>query len=257
MTARVLLIDIETAPAKAHVWGLFNQNISLGQVLEDPRIMGFGAKWEGENRLMWFSEHHHGRRQMLEQARHLLDEADIVVHYNGNSFDTPWIQGELAREGLSAPSPFKQIDLYRIVKKHMRFLSHKLVYISGALLEDTKLNHTGHRMWVDCLEGEGEVKERAWNLMRRYCKRDVRLLEPLLNEVRPYLPANINFAVYGGEDFACQKCGATEPLRKKGYAYTGTAAYPQWWCHPSHGGCGGWTREYRAEWRTYGSGVAR
>lgn len=258
MPAKVLFIDCETAPAKAHIWGLFNQNIGLPQVLEDPRIMGFGALWDGESRVGWWSEYHNDRMAMLLKARDLLDKADVVVHYNGNTFDTPWIQGELAREGIPAPSPFKQIDLYRVVKKNMRFLSHKLAYVSSALLGDTKVSHTGHKMWVDCLEGEGDVQRKAWNLMRRYCKQDVALLPKLLAEVRPYLPASINFALYEDSDeLACQKCGSSESLMRRGYAYTAQRVYWQWQCQPDKGGCGGWTRTNQSERSTPGAGVTR
>ena len=259
MTARILLTDIECAPAKAHIWGLFNQNIGLSQILEDPRIMGFGAKWLGDKRVQWYSEYHQDRTTMLEKARSLLDEADIVVHYNGVGFDTPWIQGELARESIPAPSPFKQLDLYKIAKRNMRFISHKLQYVSGALVADSKVAHTGHQMWVDCLEGEGDIQRRAWNMMRRYCKQDVALLEPLFHKLQPYFPASVNLAAYDpeGPDLACQKCGSAEFLGQRGYAYTAQRAYPQHYCYPERGGCGGWTREVKASWSVASAGVVR
>jgi len=31
---QILLLDIETAPNTAHVWGLWNQNVSLNQLME-------------------------------------------------------------------------------------------------------------------------------------------------------------------------------------------------------------------------------
>jgi DNA polymerase elongation subunit (family B) len=253
MNARILDIDIETAPAKVHAWGLFNQNIGLSQVLEDPRIMGFGAKWRHERRVQWYSEYHHDRPTMLSKAHDLLDEADVVVHYNGNTFDTPWIQGELAREGYDAPSPFKQIDLYRVAKRNMRFLSHKLQYVSGALLGDSKVQHSGHSMWVKCLEGTDEEKRKAWNEMRRYCIKDVRLLEPLSDKLRPYFPASVNFAIYSpGDEMACQKCASTN-LERRGIAYTAQRAYPQYRCHD----CGGWTRDSHSSWSIQSVGVTR
>lgn len=257
--AKVLLIDIETAPAKVHAWGLFNQNIGLSQILEDPRIMGFGAKWLNERSVRWWSEYHHSRTEMLQAARDLLDEAQVVVHYNGNTFDTPWIQGELAREGIDAPSPFKQIDLYRVFKKNMRFISHKLQYVAGALLEDSKVQHSGHQMWVDCLEGDEKTKAKAWADMRKYCKKDVALLEPLFHKAKPYFPASVNFAIFehGGDEIRCQKCGSDEFIRPKGTAYTAQRAYPQWYCKPNLGGCGGWTRDTRSVASVNTAGVVR
>jgi uncharacterized protein len=253
MSAKILDIDIECAPAKAHVWGLFNQNIGLTQVLEDPRIMGFGAKWRGSKRVIWKSEYHDSRSEMLAEVHALLDAADVVVHYNGNSFDTPWIQGELAVEGLSAPSPFKQIDLYRVAKKNMRFISHKLQYVAGRLINESKMSHAGHQMWVDALEGDEETKRKAWAQMRRYCIQDVRLLEPLSDKLQAYFPASVNFAVYSpGDEPACQKCGGTD-LERRGIAYTAQRAFPQYRCR----GCGGWTRDSRSSWSIQSVGVTR
>lgn len=253
MNARILLTDIECAPAKAHVWGLFNQNIGLSQVLEDPRIMGFGAKWLGDKRVQWYSEYHNDRISMLTKARDLLDEADVVVTYNGRSFDTPWLQGEFAVEGIAAPSPFKQIDLYQVIKRNMRFLSHKLAYVSARLVDDTKVSHAGHQMWVDCLEGEEPRKGKAWNNMRRYCKQDVNLLEPMFHECKPYFPAAVNFAVYNpGDELACQKCAGTN-LESRGVAYTAQRAFAQYRCRD----CGGWTRDSKSSWAINTVGVTR
>ena len=258
MSARVLLIDIECAPAKVHSWGLFNQNIGLSQILEDPRIMGFGAKWLGDKRVQWYSEYHQDRLTMLTKARDLLDAADVVVHYNGTTFDTPWILGELLREGIELPSPFKQIDLYRVFKKNTRFISHKLQYLSGALLKDSKVSTGGHQLCVRCLEGTPEEQVKAWRDMARYCKQDVNLLEPLLEKARPILPASINFAIYEEDtEVRCQKCGSDEYLENRGSAYTGQGKFPQVYCKPSRGGCGGWTRLTKAEKLISTAGVTR
>jgi hypothetical protein len=114
-------------------------------------------------------------------------------------------------------------------------------------------------MWVDCLEGEGEVQRRARNQMRKYCKQDVALLEPLFHKLKPYFPASVNFAVYehGGDELRCQKCGSDEFMRPKGTAYTAQRSYPQWYCDPKRGGCGGWTRETRSNSGVNTAGVVR
>lgn len=250
---RILNIDIETAPIKAHVWGLRDQNIGLNQILENPRMMGFGAAWDGDKAVKWFSEYHHGRDAMLHQAHRLLDEADAVVHYNGTTFDVPWINAELAVDGMAPPSPFKNIDLYKVIRKNFRFPSYKLQYVAGRLLGESKLETGGHQLWVDCLEGDDETKKRAWDRMARYCKQDVRLLPHLKTKLLPWLPNLLNPALFREDGvMACTKtgCGSTD-LEKRGFSTSAQAVFQQYRCRV----CGGWSKDTKALYRVHVTGV--
>lgn len=241
MNAKVLLTDIETSPAKVYAFGLFNQNLSLAQIIEPDRMLGFGFKWYGEGKSPQFrSEFHHDRKTMLEQMSSLLDEADIVVGYNSRRFDIPWIRAELAREGIDQPSPFKQIDLYQVAKKNMRFISHKLDFVSQSLLGEQKLSHTGFKLWADCLKGDSK----AWGLMRRYCIQDVALLEPLLEALWQFTPQAVNMANFAPDDGErrCSHCGQENTLQSRGVERTAQSQYRRYWCNTNKGGCGGWSR---------------
>jgi hypothetical protein len=249
---RVFLADIETSPITAHVWGLRDQTIGLNQIRKVPRVIGIGGKWLGQNYVGWKSEYHQSRMEMLEWSHAALDKADIVVHFNGTTFDIPWLIGEFAKEDMPPPSPFKNIDLYRVARKNFRLPSYKLQYVSQHLGIGQKLSTGGHDLWVRCLEGEGEDQRKAWALMRRYCKQDVALLEPLFHKLKPYFPGAVNMAVYGTETTACQKCGSTD-LESRGTAYTAQRAYPQYRCND----CGGWTRDSKSSWSINTVGVTR
>ena len=43
--AKILILDIETAPIRAKVWGIWNQNISIDQIESDWFILTWAAKW--------------------------------------------------------------------------------------------------------------------------------------------------------------------------------------------------------------------
>ena len=45
---RVLLFDIETAPILAHVWGLWDNNVALNQIIADWHVLSWSAKWLGD-----------------------------------------------------------------------------------------------------------------------------------------------------------------------------------------------------------------
>lgn len=249
MTAKVLCWDIECTPIVAHVWGLRDQNIALNQVIEQPRMFGFAAAWLGQSP-RWYAEWDEGgRRGMLQKAHDLMSEADVVVSFNGTSFDTKWLNSELAHEGFTPPAPFRELDLYKVARKNFRLPSYKLQHVSTHLGLEGKLSTGGHQLWIDCMNGDEKARRR----MARYCRRDVSLLPELLERMRPWLPATINFALLEGhEDLACQKCGGIN-LESRGTAYTATRAYPQYRCRA----CGGWTRDSRSLGSTRGAGVAR
>ena len=97
MTAKTLYLDIETSPALADVWGLWNNNVSLNQLRESTRVLCFGAMWRGTNRVQFYSEPKDGHEGLVRKAHELLNEADIVVHFNGTSFDLPHLRREFLK----------------------------------------------------------------------------------------------------------------------------------------------------------------
>ena len=94
---KILLFDIETSLIQAYVWGLWKQNISINQVIEDWYVICWSAKWYGDQDVFNSSVHDYelplsGRykdneRYVVEALWKCLDEADIIVAYNGKSFD--------------------------------------------------------------------------------------------------------------------------------------------------------------------------
>ena len=80
---RILLVDIETSPNIVYSWGLFNQNIAINQVIEPSKVLCWAAKWAGEEEIHFSSLKHRKPLQMMGKIHKLLDQADVVVHYNG------------------------------------------------------------------------------------------------------------------------------------------------------------------------------
>lgn len=243
MTRSVLYIDIETSPMIVYSWGLWKQDIAINQIIEPSRMLGFSAKWRGDKSVMWFSEYHDGREQMLQAARDLLDEAEVVSHWNGKTFDVPHINREIILGGLEAPSPFQQLDLMKAVKAKFRFPSYKLQYVSTALGLPGKVSHEGFGLWVKCLAGD----EKAWSRMRTYAKRDTALLEPIHTKLLSWIDNGPHLALVAGkadsDGQTCGRCGTVGKLQSRGLAHTKLAAYQRYWC----GSCKGWSRGKKAE----------
>lgn len=231
MSNKILHLDIECSPAEVYAWQLFKTTIPVQQIITPARILCFSAKWHGQKKMLTYSEWEHGRQDMLQALYDLLDEAEVIVTYNGKRFDIPWIKGELIVEGFLPPSPFKQIDLYQVIKANSRFLSNKLGYVSDRLLGDTKLTHTGFQLWKDVLAGD----KKAQKLMAKYCEQDVKLLDPLYEKLRPWVYQHPNLAIESG-DHTCPKCSSVNLVRR-GYTYTQASKFQRYRCSD----CGGWS----------------
>lgn len=237
---RTLLIDIETTPNLAHVWELWNVNVSLSQLQVPTEMMCFAAKWQGYDGIYFYSGHADGKPVMVEAAHQLLDQADTVIHYNGKRFDIPHLNREFVQAGFTPPAPYKQIDLCEVVKKVFKFPSNKLAYVLPALGIDGKVSHSGHELWVKCLAGDPE----AWKTMRIYNERDVTALEDLYEVLQPWIPGHPSHGAFDGGD-VCPACGGSR-LERQGYALTAVSKYQRYRCKD----CGKWSRGTRREGAT-------
>lgn len=239
--SKTLYLDIETSPNVAHVWGLWDQNVSLAQLRESSRTLCFAAKWRGTRKMEFFSEWDDGREVMIQAAHDLLSEADVVGHFNGKRFDVPVLNKEFVLSGMTPPAPFQQIDFLETVRRRFRFPSNKLAYVAEALGVGQKLGHSGHEMWVKVLAGDPAAQK----LFTRYCKQDVALLERLHDRLLPWLvnPPNARLTTNGE---GCPTCGGE--LGKQGFALTQVGKFQRYRCLK----CGAWSRDTR---RSDGTGI--
>lgn len=234
MTARTVTLDIETSPNLADVWSIWNVNVSLSQLRATSEIIGVGYKWLGEPKTYFVSDFHDGHTTMLEHIHAVLSEADVVITYNGDSFDLKHLNRAFWLAGMAPPSPSKSVDLYKIVKRRFRFTSFKLDHVSQQLGIGKKVSHSGHDLWVRCMAGDAT----AWQKMAVYCKGDVRLTEKLYEKVKPWALNLPHQALFGPDsELACPRCGSTK-LQKRGYKGVQFQTYQQYQCQA----CKGWLR---------------
>lgn len=195
---RVLLLDIETAPAIAYVWGLHDQNIGIEQVIEPSRIICWSAKWLGEKQIA-FCDERLGTKKMLRTMQQMMGEADAVVTYNGDHFDLQKLNGEFVLHRIQPPPPVTSIDLFKTVRG-LGYISGKLAFIGPHLKIGEKVKHEGFSLWSACLKGD----KQAWARMKSYNMQDTELLEGLYNLLKPYIRNHPHLGHGGLECPACQ-----------------------------------------------------
>ena len=232
---KILLLDIETAPNLAHVWGLWDQNVGLPQLLDSGYILSWAAKWYKEKEVKFASLQYHTKKEMLVEMWDLLNEADAVVHYNGRRFDVPYLNAEFVQIGLLPPSPFKQIDLLETVKKQFKFPSNKLEYVVKALGVGEKFKNSGHELWIGCMVNNPD----AWKEMSTYNIQDVNILQALYEKLIPWIKGHANYSLYSdGSVPVCPNCGGKH-LHKRGFTHTLASIYQRYRCAD----CGHWSKD--------------
>ena len=229
---KILLLDIETSPNTAHVWGLWQQNVSINQLMESSYVLCYAAKWLDDVDVLFDSVHQSKPKKMLKGIHGLLNEADAVVHYNGTKFDIPTLNKEFLLHSYNPPSPYKQIDLLRVVRSQFRFPSNKLDYVAQRLGLGQKHAHEGHDLWVKCMNGDKD----AWGRMQDYNIQDVVLLESLYHTLLPWIKNHPNQNLYS-ETTVCPTCGS-HSVQKRGQAISLSGTYQRYQCRD----CGSWSQ---------------
>lgn len=254
---KILTVDIETQRGIAEVFDLHPYAIPIDRVRVPARMLCFAAKWYDEEEVQFFSAWNENKsyqvkpkeyRAMIQAGWDLLDEADVVVTWNGNRFDLQWFEGEFGRLEMGPPSPYKSLDLFVVAKKKFgrSLMSLKLDWSARQWLGDRKVKHGQTDLWEDIRYGSPEVKAAAEALMMEYNVHDTVLTERLLDRYRAW--TGVNFAVFdedNAERTVCPKCESTN-LNKRGLFYTTAYAYQRYRCMD----CGSWSRGKRSVYST-------
>lgn len=179
---KILMLDIETTPMQVYAWGLWDQNITIDQIIKPTEMLCFGARWYGKKNVIFKSVHHDGKQAMLEELHALMEEADILVGWNSAAFDHKHINREFIENGMLPPSPVKDLDLMSVTKANFQFPSNKLDYVAQKLGVGAKVKHSGFQLWLDCMAGD----DKAWKEMKKYQLQDVNLLIDLYDILAPW-----------------------------------------------------------------------
>jgi len=209
--SKILVIDIEWAPAKAYVWRMYDENISPDQLIDSGGLLCFCAHWVGSKEFIFLSKWEYGATDMAYVLRNLLDEADAVITYNGNRYDLPKIKGHLMLEGLKPFAPPTSIDLIKTVKG-LGFVMAKLAYIGPLLGVGSKMKHEGFALWRSVLEGDVKAQKR----MQKYCIQDVKVTANLYQRIKPFIQDHPHL---GDNKGACGACGSNH-VQSRGFRRT-------------------------------------
>ncbi len=212
---KILILDIETRPALAYVWRLFDENVGLDQLVEPSQILSVGWKWRGKGKFeyadVWPVRSRLKRRKMLARIHAVMSQADAVVTFNGARFDLPKLTGEFLVAGMAPVGQVSSIDVHRTTKK-MGFTSTKLAHVLPLLGLGYKLDTGGFKLWREYMDGSRKARSE----MKTYNEGDVRGLERLYDRVLPYITDHPYLGEFAGN---CPNCGSSH-IQHRGYRKT-------------------------------------
>lgn len=215
-SARILLIDIETAPMEFYGWSPRQDYIPHTMVIKDWSVLCYGAKWLFEPEIVGESvkpKEATARedKSILQNIWKLLNEADIVVTQNGIQFDIKKLNSRFLRAGFAPPSPYRNVDTKVILKNVFGESYNKLDWVGKEVLGlDGKIDMEFND-WRVCVE-PGKLQEAYLEKMLAYCKNDVApLLEDSYLRILPWTPNHPNLNLYTlHDDDVCPKCESSE-----------------------------------------------
>lgn len=230
---RILVLDIETLPIVAFTWGLWQQDVQLNQIKDDWSVLSWSAKWldDPPSKIMYADQRNakdvRDDKKMLEGIWKLMDEADVIVGQNSNSFDIKKLNARFVMNGMKPPSSYKKIDTKLLAKKHFAFSSNRLEFMTEKLNKKyKKLSHKsypGFSLWLACMAGD----KKAWPVLKEYNCHDVLSTEELYKTLVAW--DNVNFDAYHDELEHVCVCGSRD-FKLNGYAYTAASKVQRYVC---------------------------
>jgi DNA polymerase III epsilon subunit-like protein len=231
---RIGIADLETLPDEVYVWRLFDQNVSIGQIIRDTCLLSWAGKFLNESEVysdVLNSVEAQTRKdeRIVKSAWNFLSKCDVVVGHNWTNFDGKILNTLFLLYDLP-PLHYKIIDTLLIAKMNFRFTSNKLEFINSKLNIRNKISNEGFPLWAACCRGD----ENALKEMLIYNVGDVHSSESLFYKLRPYVK-NLNVSLYNEiEEYQCPVCGNDE-LTSLGFYFTSNGKYESLRCEKCQG----------------------
>jgi hypothetical protein len=232
---KIVTMDIERIPGLAWAFDQKTRFIPARNFTTKPRTICMAWRWYGQRKIEFGAEWETDHETFIRQTWDVFHEADAVISFNGLRFDCRILRGDWARYGLTEPRPWKDIDLYPVVRR-FGYLSSSLENVTQELGRPGKQSHYSIEMAVAAVNGDTKAQKR----IAKYNKGDVELTEWLEDRVRPWID-NHPFPRMLGDEKQCNRCGSTD-LRLDERRYRAVVLeYSLYECRNCHGWVrGGW-----------------
>lgn len=229
---KILFFDLETSPNLAYVWGKYEQNVIAYH--SEWEILSIAYKYQGDRTVKCLSQRTEGsEKKLVEAIWKLFKEADILVAHNGDAFDIKKAKARFLYHKLPPTKVLSSVDTKKVAKNYFSFNSNSLNDLGQFLSLGKKAETGGFDTWLGCMAG----KKASWQLMEKYNKQDVVLLEKVYDRFLPHIQNHPSISLLNGDKkgIGCLNCGS-DNIQKRGYRATAASIKRQLHCLD----CKGW-----------------
>lgn len=179
MAAKIVILDIESTSLEGDAGIL----IGAGLISETGRSEYLVARKTSEE------------KALLSKLVKRLESFDVLVTWNGRSFDLPFLTTRLMKHGLD-PRPILRkphIDLADLVKSRLRltftYLDHVCDFF-GIVRKEGPMGLEVPHLYVRSLEGD----EKASTAIREHCLDDLQATRQVFLKLKPLLEQQLEYA---------------------------------------------------------------
>ena len=211
LDAKIAIIDVETLPHVAYTWGVWEQNISPNQLIQQGCLLSWGYKElnssEDKGEILTSREAiDRNPKRIITDLWKLLSKTDIVIGHNYQDFDRKVINTAFLLNGLP-PLKYKIVDTLKIVRENFSLPSNKMAAINDTLGIRNKISNEGFELWRKCSNGDVE----SLKTMLEYNVGDLYASEELYYRVRSFASNHPNLALYNDiTEKQCPVCASTD-----------------------------------------------
>ncbi len=207
--AKVLFLDLETAPDIAAIWSCgYKMNVGPESLIQERFIISAQWSWNDETTVhgMLSNIKKADDKALIKKLTRVIANADVIVGHNMSKFDARWLEGRAMINGLPPTGlPFKvTYDTLKLAKRAFSLNSYKMDYIAKLLGIPGKIK-TSYNDWMDILVRK-DMK--AAEGMLKYGKHDITMNRMIFEALLPYvkLPGSLSTLIAGRVTEECP-CG--------------------------------------------------
>lgn len=240
---RILLLDLELTFAVYYAYpSKREQYLSDKNIIHDQFCTCAAWKWAHEKATYVikitddkkaFRTSFRDDKIIAKKLHELMTEAEVIVAHNGDNFDIKHANTLFRKHGLGPIPQQKSIDTLKVARKYFAFPGNSLDSLAKRFGSNGKNQKPNWYKMTD-----GDAKE--IDIAARYCKNDVKELEFIFKELRPYIinyPQVKQSPKTSKDKQKCCKCGCASVI-KQGYKSTNRGKFQRLQCQK----CGGWSQ---------------
>lgn len=110
--SQICYFDIETTGLSADTSNIY--------------LIGVGSYTDSDTFtvIQWFADDYNSEKNILKEFLEYIKQFDIIIHYNGSTFDIPYINKKCKRHAVnpSALNEMKNLDIYHALRKYAALL---------------------------------------------------------------------------------------------------------------------------------------